>query len=291
MSDIIDYINKTCSWNSEYTISVIYEYERFIQLKSVNENVLPSEDIYKVWRNHIIFTDEYYKYCFQRYNKLINFEINKYENNNGNNNDKITRLLNTLTLYKSTFGEITHKNVWNCNIILNIEELTSYVNNMNNINNTNNFNSMNNTNNFNSMNNMNNFNSMNNINNANNFNMFVKPIDIPSYNENKPLTNDEFKFYIYYKNSIGSNPNIDKKMFSYKLNDINETIEKFIDMVSLQTGFDKTKINILLHPSFIITNYEKILFLIDDKYLRSNIYLNNLLKKSYNFILIELNNI
>jgi hypothetical protein len=125
-------ISKYYNWSLDYTNQVIFEYERFIYLKSNNPNVCPSTDIYKLWKYHNLVTENYYNYCLSKYNKIINFDFI----DNLDKDQYISMLLNTITLYKSAFGEITYKDIWNCNITLSIEQLllfNNFINNSKNI--------------------------------------------------------------------------------------------------------------------------------------------------------------
>ena len=123
MTTFEENISKYFNWTIDYTHKVIYEYERFLYLKATYLDILPSCDIHKLWKYHIFIPIEYYNYCITKFSKIINYNPNQKIINNYND------ILNTLTCYKNTFGEIIYKDVWIFDIKLNIENITLLINN------------------------------------------------------------------------------------------------------------------------------------------------------------------
>ena len=117
MTTFEENISKYFNWTIDYTNKVIYEYERFLYLKANNLDIIPSNDIYKLWKYHILIPTEYYNYCISKYSKIIDFNPNQKFINNYIN------IFNTLTCYKNTFGNIIYNDVWIYDIKINIEDI------------------------------------------------------------------------------------------------------------------------------------------------------------------------
>jgi hypothetical protein len=54
MSSFEEQIANNFKWSLEYCNKVIFEYERFLTLKLTSNNIVPSIDIYKLWKYHIL---------------------------------------------------------------------------------------------------------------------------------------------------------------------------------------------------------------------------------------------
>ena len=134
------------NWSIEYCNKVIFEYERFLYLRADNSNMIASDDIYKLWKYHILTTENYSTYCLTKFGKVINhnpfIELNKETRNN--------RFIQTLEEYIKRFSNIMYQDVWICNIELPINLIfssytTIYNNNTNNNTNNTNINNVNTT--------------------------------------------------------------------------------------------------------------------------------------------------
>jgi hypothetical protein len=263
MSSFQENIAKYHNWTIEYTNQVIHEYERFINLKATNTNIIPSEDINNLWQYHILNPSEYYNYCNTRFGKIIDYTFID------ENLDIFTNISNTLIQYKNVFGDITYKNVWIFNLKLNIEQ----------------FNLLNN-----SQSTKSTIQPFQTIQSNQHFQttqtIRTNIISYPPYNDNKPEVGF-FKLYIVYKNNINLNPEFDKKIFDYKPSSINETIDIFIDVISKQINIIKNNITIKLHPEINIAFMDKSTILFNNL-LKKTLPLNILINKYYNFLIIEI---
>jgi hypothetical protein len=249
MSTFQENIAKYYNWNIDYTNQVIYEYEKFIYLKSKYNDIIPSIDIDKLWKYHIFSVNEYYNYCMQNCGKIINYD--PFEEIN------IQKISNTINSYKNIFGDILYKNIWIFDVKVNIDEIGILSNIYSTLPN-------------------------NNLILQNN-----NPI-YPSYIENKPDMLS-LKLYFIYKNNKNTDPRYDKQLISYKPSNINETVNTIIDMVSSQLNISKDNIILKLHPEINLAGYDKISYL-NNGNLRETLSLSNLINKSYNFIIVEMNN-
>ena len=63
MSSFEQKIANYYDWTLDFTNKVIFEYERFLAIKLVNQEIYPSEQIEKIWKFHILCTEHYYNYC------------------------------------------------------------------------------------------------------------------------------------------------------------------------------------------------------------------------------------
>ena len=62
------------NWVIEYCKMVFFEYERYLELKNINNELKPSIDIEKCWIFHILNTENYYKYCISKFKKIIHYK-------------------------------------------------------------------------------------------------------------------------------------------------------------------------------------------------------------------------
>lgn len=67
----INFISHYYRWTYQYTVQVIFEYERFLQLRFVEPKLSPSDTIDKLWHIHILDTLSYYSYCADKFKKII----------------------------------------------------------------------------------------------------------------------------------------------------------------------------------------------------------------------------
>ena len=108
LNPIITQIKHNYKWSDEYAKIVAFEYDRFMKLRSANENLSPSDDIDKFWHQHILNTKHYNNYCFTKFNKFIHHDpIDSIDQL-----AREKRLLNTKQAYINSFGPIVNNRVW-----------------------------------------------------------------------------------------------------------------------------------------------------------------------------------
>jgi hypothetical protein len=105
---LVDYISEYYNWLNEYTKMVVYEYDKFMEIVSCTNNIrlIPPDDIEKCWQAHILYTELYYKYCINKFGRIINYKpifnpINKKEN-----------IEKTYKLYLEKYGNTKNKIIW-----------------------------------------------------------------------------------------------------------------------------------------------------------------------------------
>ena len=111
------------NWTIELTYKIIFEYERFLMLKSINPYLIPSDKIVKLWKFHILSTENYYNYCSQKFNKIIHFDHVL----PCTSEEKLNKLLTTIKIYKDIFGFITYPEVWSLECEFDFNDLEKIV--------------------------------------------------------------------------------------------------------------------------------------------------------------------
>ena len=106
---IIIQIKLKNKWSDEYANNVAFEYSRFLKLRSLNEQLSPSDDIDKLWHQHLLNTKNYYNYCFAKFNKFVHHD----PTDSSDQQARQKRLANTIQIYVNTFGPINNKQIWN----------------------------------------------------------------------------------------------------------------------------------------------------------------------------------
>ena len=96
------------NWSIEYTNDVIFEYERFLLIKSNNIDSIPSDKIEKLWKFHILSMENYKNYCNQKFNKIINYD----HTNEISSEEKLKKIINTIKIYKCMFGTVLYPDIW-----------------------------------------------------------------------------------------------------------------------------------------------------------------------------------
>lgn len=96
------------NWTPDYTEHVIYEYMRFMVLRSKNTNLSPSNEIDKCWHMHLLNPIKYYNYCMKTFNNIIDHNPEM----SYDQKEKKLRLNNTLVEYKKKYGEFKYPDVW-----------------------------------------------------------------------------------------------------------------------------------------------------------------------------------
>jgi len=270
MNSFEEQISKHYKWTLDYSNKVIFEYERFLTLKSTESKVIPSNDIDKLWRYHIYNVNNYTNYCVNKFKKIINYNLEKNIEEDKNN------FYATINYYKMTFGEFKYPEVWNYTLSITINEVNTILNapkqqHYQQINNENSI-----------------WKIPNQVTYQQTYQQTNQQINIPSYVENKP-NQGEFKVFIYFKNVMNGYESYDKKIIPYISSNQFETIDMFKDLVSKTININKNIFNISLHPNILINALDKFTYLLNN-YLKSNILLKDLLNKGYNFFIIEINN-
>ena len=113
---IISCAKKLYNWDNKYTYSVLYEYERFMYIRSLDSYTSPPESIEKFWHIHILYTENYYNYCIDNYGKFIH--------HNPDTSLDQKRITNTIKLYIQIFPSVGYPEIWNINTELANIDLT-----------------------------------------------------------------------------------------------------------------------------------------------------------------------
>jgi len=266
------------NWSIEYCNKVIFEYERFLHLRINNQNIIASDDIYKLWKYHILTTENYTTYCLTKFGIVISHnpfnEINK--------ETKYNRLIQTLEEYQKNFGCIVYQDVWICNVDLSINLVSQFVSLMASTASTSTsipapalsfpYNGSTSCGIVKSMTQTNfpiHIPTQNSIFNKTN-------IEYPSYLTNKPLST-ELKIYITYN----------KQIITY-VPQQTDNIDKLKDLLSLNLNIKKDNINLYLHPDIIVNVFDKRRIIANNNMLNYENKLTDLMTKSYNFIICEI---
>jgi hypothetical protein len=261
---------KHYNWTSEYCGQVILEYERFIQLKANNQTMelIPSDDIEKMWQLHILNTEIYYSYCMSKFNKIIH-HVTLYSTNSGNlinplnlNMLKKENYIKTINLYGSTFGDFLFKNVWNIQLNLTVDEIMPNQNNL--------------------------------LIQPNQTNPLIQPNQqiYPIYTQNKPDPN-HIKIYINYFIQHTQQPQqqlqYDKQIIQLAPS-TTDTILSLKDIIVTNLGIKKEQINIKVHPLIPTYLYSPYLS-IGTKQLNEMTLIKTLMEVKCDFFIIEINDI
>ena len=115
MSTLEEKIFSKYGWTPDQTKQVFYEYERFLQIKSSHNDIYPPDKIKILWEYHILCTELYNNYTNTKFGKLIHY--NKIENLT--NDDKIKKIIYTINIYKTFFGNFTYVDVWDWKVNIN----------------------------------------------------------------------------------------------------------------------------------------------------------------------------
>lgn len=121
-------IAKFNNWTLDLTVKIIFEYERFLSIKSSNPDLIPSDKIDKLWKFHILSTENYYNYCNQKFNKIIHYDNTQLLTSD----EKLNKILTTIQIYKNFFGNIANPEVWSLNCEFNFNDLEKVVSVINN---------------------------------------------------------------------------------------------------------------------------------------------------------------
>lgn len=103
-----NFISKYYNWNIDYTFQVIYEYEKFMELRFEDSGLSPSDDIDKLWHLHILDTKIYYEYCMKRFGSLVHHN----PQDSIDQEARKIRYKNTLIKYIKKFSYPKYEKVW-----------------------------------------------------------------------------------------------------------------------------------------------------------------------------------
>lgn len=126
-------VKKNNSWTDEYVNQIEKEFERFIFLKSIDNECSPSDDIDILWHQILLDTEYYYNYCKKNFNQIIHHK----PQNSLDQEARKLRLEKTAKLYKEIYNEEQNPIVWqkfntnnNSTNILGNSELLNEINNI-----------------------------------------------------------------------------------------------------------------------------------------------------------------
>lgn len=111
MDKIIIQIENEYKWTREYAQNVSMEYIKFMELRSKNPKLSPSNDVDKFWHQHILNTVHYRNFCNIKFRKFIDHDPE-------DANDVFTRnerLNNTIKTYNNTYSIVPPSKIWNNN--------------------------------------------------------------------------------------------------------------------------------------------------------------------------------
>lgn len=127
------YISDHYGWLDSYSLLVVQEYNKFMELVNLSSiRLVGSEDIEKCWQAHVLDTQLYYDYCFNRFGKIIHYKIIHLDYSN-----RKIQLNYTIKLYIEKYFKLNNEIVWtqtlfpktirpdiNYEIVLNVYSLT-----------------------------------------------------------------------------------------------------------------------------------------------------------------------
>lgn len=130
------FISKYNNWSPLYTEQVQFEYERFLELRNIDDKLSPSDIIDKFWHTHILDTKLYYNYCVNKFFRIIHHD----PNDSLNQQARKIRFCSTLIKYKEKYGLPIYNDIWKNTNFKNINNIDD--NNENDENNENNENDL-----------------------------------------------------------------------------------------------------------------------------------------------------
>ena len=104
-----EFISKYNKWSLNFTTQVQFEYERFLELRNIDEKLSPSDLIDIFWHTHILDTKSYYDYCINKFGKIVHHNPSDSLNQEARKN----RFCSTLNKYKEKFGSPIYFEIWN----------------------------------------------------------------------------------------------------------------------------------------------------------------------------------
>lgn len=217
-------------WTIELTTNVIFEYERFLVIKSRNYDIFPPDKIEKLWKFHILSTENYQNYCNKKFNKIIHYDNCQ----NITSDEKLKKIINTILIYKNIFGTILYPQIWSLSCEFTFVDLNKL---SETITNTQNSSLQSGT--------------LSNIYICDNQNQQNQQNQYPEYKYNRPA-NGYLQIFIKYQNQNNPGPyNLQLINYKYQTNETYENIKQTISKNTLKT-IDSIKI--IPHPEIYIKN-------------------------------------
>jgi len=99
---------------------VVYEYKRFMYLRSIDSNCSPSDSIYQFWKVHILYTESYNSFCIENFGKFIHHN----PDTSLDKESKQITISKTIKLYMRTYPSVTYPDIWDINLELANVDLT-----------------------------------------------------------------------------------------------------------------------------------------------------------------------
>ena len=93
------------NWLDTYSEQVVFEYNKFMELKNNYNSIIPPDEINKCWQFHILSTESYNSYCMTKFNKFIHYNLDKVIN-------KEQKINETIEIYKKVFYAFKYPIVW-----------------------------------------------------------------------------------------------------------------------------------------------------------------------------------
>lgn len=95
-------------WTTKHANAVVKEFDRFMILKSIDDDISPCYDVDTLWHQVILDTGFYYKYCMDKFGKIIPH----YPQNSKDIVKRTQRFAKTLQLYESIFKTAPPTAIW-----------------------------------------------------------------------------------------------------------------------------------------------------------------------------------
>ncbi len=101
---------KEYKWSLNYAQRVGKEYARFLSLRAQNSQLSPSDDVDRMWHQHILNTQHYADYC----NKIAGKFVHHDPTQANDQNLRKVRLANTILSYHQKYGKDSEDaEIWN----------------------------------------------------------------------------------------------------------------------------------------------------------------------------------
>jgi hypothetical protein len=101
-------LKEQMDWTTKFTNEVAIEYEKFMHLKTLDDDISPCANIDIMWHEMILDTKTYNDYCLKNHGQLIHH----YPQNAVDDDKRNLRFKKTLILYSKTYNANPPNNVW-----------------------------------------------------------------------------------------------------------------------------------------------------------------------------------
>src|SRR6185312_12171046 len=108
LSPVVNYLVRNHTFSNDYCMTVLFEYKRFMSLKSQYPFMSPSDNIDKFWHAHLLYTQLYYDYCMTNFHRLIHHDPDMAIDQKA----RQVRITNTLKQYEKDYGKPRYPEVW-----------------------------------------------------------------------------------------------------------------------------------------------------------------------------------